>query len=70
VAQAVQFGEFDDPHTAGLHGGILALQIGKLIGEVFAGKRSQGGLFADALRAFENEAAIRLRPWAENPCHR
>src|SRR4029077_3519653 len=60
--------EFNDPNAAGLHGSIFAAQVRQFVGEVLTRDRPQCGRFSDALRPFENQAAIGLHRWSENPC--
>jgi hypothetical protein len=68
VAKIVQLGKFDDPNSAGLHGCVSAAQVCQFIGKVLAGHGPQCRRFSDTLRAFEDQAAIGLRPGSEDPC--
>ena len=60
--EVVQLGKLDDPNSSGLRGGVFTSQVGQFIGEILPGHGPQCGLFSDALRTFEDQAAIGLRP--------
>ncbi len=62
MAEIVQLGELDDPYSTGLHSCVFAAQVRQFIGEVLTGNGPQRGRLSDALRPFENQAAIGLRP--------
>jgi hypothetical protein len=66
MAEIVQFGKFDDPNSPRLHGRVFTAQVRQFVGEVLASDRPECRRFSDALRSFENQAAIGLRPRLED----
>ena len=64
--EVVQLGKLDDPNSSGLRGGVFTSQVGQFIGEILRGHGPQCGRFSDALRTFEDQAAIGLRPGSED----
>src|SRR5215471_10677589 len=70
VAEAIEFRQLDNPNSACLHRGVFAPQIRQFIGEVLVcqGPKCRG--LANALRPFENQTAVCLRAWTENPSDR
>ena len=69
MTEIIQLGELDDPNTPRLHGGVLAAEVRQFVCEVLTGDGAQCGRFSDALRPFENQAAISLRTWSKNSGH-
>src|SRR5215831_7460375 len=68
TCQSVQFRQFDDPYATCLQRSILTVQVGQLICEILSCQRSQSGGLPNALRSFENQAAICLRARLINSC--
>ena len=64
-AEGVELADFDDPDAGGLQGGVIGLEVLDLVGIPVAPQDVEGGGFAAALTALQDEHAVGLAAGGE-----